>query len=361
MIHSSMLDLVGHTPMIRLNVLNHIDLYVKLEFLNPTGSVKDRAADHIIRKLFERKEIDPDTTLIESSSGNFGVALSAYCRKYNLKFICVIDPHISPTNEMLISSMGGILEKVTEPDENGGYLLTRIKRVQELQVKIPNSYWVNQYANPYNAEAYYQTLGREICECLNPIDYAFIGVSSCGTIAGVSRKIKEVYPQAKIIAVDIEGSVIFGGKPKKRYIPGIGSSKVPLILAQARIDEVVMVDEALTVAMCHELLNNHQIFVGGSSGSVMGAIKKYFSEEKNLEWIRSLKRKPVVVTLFPDRGERYVNTLYDKKWCEWFAGKDPFMTAALRTPKTTNPDDLDDFFEKKQASTWRAHIGEQEG
>lgn len=307
------LEKVGNTPMVQLQApeLENINLFAKMELYNPTGSVKDRAANYIIKKLLARKEIDKDTTLIESSSGNFGIALSAFCKKNGLKFIAVVDPCILPINELLIKSFDAKVIKVNVPDCNGGYLLNRIKKVKELINEIDNSYWVNQYANPYNAEAYYHTLGNEICDQVENIDYIFLGVSSGGTITGVSNKIKEKFPHAKVIAVDIYGSVIFNHPPQKRYIPGIGSSMVPEILKKAKIDDIVMIDEISTIEMCHELLKKYYIFAGGSSGSVFAAIKKYFTGKK-------LKRKVNVVITFADRGERYANTIYNEEWCRDF-------------------------------------------
>lgn len=310
MIHDHILSTVGNTPMIQIKMekFRNIRLYAKAEFLNPTGSVKDRAACFVIKKLLENNEIDKNTTMIESSSGNFGIALSAYCRYNGLKFICVVDPCISPLNEMLMRAFGALVIKVTTPDENGGFLLTRIRKVKQLCEEIKNSYWVNQYGNPYNAEAYYHSLGGEICDAMDQLDYIFLGISSGGTITGVSRRIKEKFPEAKVIAVDIIGSVIFGHPPKKRYIPGIGSSMVPEILNKSKIDDVVMMDEVATIKACHEMLEKHNVFAGGSSGSAFAAIKKYFKEHP--------VDKPVnVVTVFPDRGERYYNTVYDEKWC----------------------------------------------
>ncbi len=310
MIYENIFDMVGHTPIINLNAkeLKNINLYVKMESFNPTGSVKDRAAQYIINKISDKCLINKDTTIIESSSGNFGIALSAYCKSKGLKFYCVIDPLISETNKMLIEKCSTGVIEVTERDRNGAYLLNRIKKVNELMLQIPNSYWVNQYANEYNAEAYYNTLGSEMCKEVEQIDYVFVGVSSGGTITGVSRKVKEVYPNAKVIAVDIVGSVIFGGKPQKRYIPGIGSSKKPEILKLALIDEVIAIDEREVVKECNNLLLQHKIFAGGSSGAVFSAIKQYFHE-------KSFVKKPNVVTLFADRGDRYANTVYSEEWC----------------------------------------------
>jgi cysteine synthase A len=207
----------GNTPCIPLKLenLDSIKVYAKLEGQNPTGSIKDRAASYILNKLISMREVNEKTIIIESSSGNFGIALASYCRKFGMIFYCVIDKNISPENETILCKLATKVYKISEADENGGYLLNRIRKVKQILQENKNSYWVNQYENPYNAEAYYSTLGKEICDFVKDIDYVFIGVSSGGTITGVSQKIKEVYPLAKIIAVDIDGSIIFGGKPKK--------------------------------------------------------------------------------------------------------------------------------------------------
>ncbi|GMQ56231.1 2,3-diaminopropionate biosynthesis protein SbnA [Vallitalea sediminicola] len=303
------LEQVGNTPVINLSdkMFHDLNIYIKLEFFNPTGSVKDRAASFILNKLISNGEIDKDTIIIESSSGNFGIALASYCKMLGLKFYCVIDPNITYINEMLIRKLSTEVFIVKEHDENGGYLIERIKKVKRLQAQHENTYWINQYGNPYNAEAYYMTLGNELCNEINPIDYIFIGVSSCGTITGVSQRIKGKFPKARVIAVDIVGSVIFGGKSKKRYIPGIGSSMQPENLRKARIDDVIQVTEEETIDMCNYLLENHQIFAGGSSGSVMVAIHNYFRDRK----LTNVN----VVAIFADRGDRYGTTVYNKEWC----------------------------------------------
>jgi cysteine synthase A len=316
-VSASVHHLVGNTPLVELPLLGGLDLYVKLEFLNPTGSVKDRAAKHIIDTLLTRGEIGSRTTVLESSSGNFGVALSAACRRHGMPFVCVVDPHLSRINRTLIEALGGEIVLVEELDANAGYLEARIRKVQELERTVPNSYWVNQYANPLNADAYYQTLGAEICRELDAIDYVFVPVSSCGTIAGVSRRVKEAFPAAKVVAVDIQGSVIFGCAAQRRYVPGVGSSRIPPILAQARIDEVLWVRETAMVDACHRLARSHQLVVGGSSGAAIAAIERYFTVERVRADRARLGRDPVAVTLFPDRGERYVDTIYNPEWCDW--------------------------------------------
>lgn len=314
---TTILDQIGNTPLLRLPSMGSLDLYAKLEFLNPTGSIKDRAARHIIDTLLRRGQLSRRTTVLESSSGNFGIALAAACRRQGIRFVCVVDPHLSRINRCLIEALGGELDVVDELDQNAGYLHARIKRVQELERALGDSYWVNQYANPLNADAYYQSLGGELCRELDEIDYLFIAVSSCGTIAGASQRVKEAFPLARVVAVDIEGSVIFGGEPKRRYVPGVGSSRVPPILAEARIDDVVRVAETTMVDACHRLSRDHQLVVGGSSGAAMAAIEGYFSEERKREDRWRLGRNPIVVTVFPDRGERYVDTIFNPEWCAW--------------------------------------------
>lgn len=309
MIYTNILNKVGNTPLVKVALpeIENLNVFAKLEMYNPTGSVKDRAAAYIIEKLLASGQINSETTIIESSSGNFGLALSAVCRHYGLKFYCVIDNNTTPDNERLINVLCSKVIKIVEPDIYGGYLINRIKKVNELKDTIKNSYWVNQYANPLNAEAYYQTLGVELNEAMDKVDYIFIGISSGGTITGISNKIKEKFPNAKIIAVDIQGSVIFGHPPGKRNIPGIGSSIQPEILNKAIIDDVVIVNDIETIKMCNRILMDNYILAGGSSGSVMAAILKYFTMSRPTEKIN-------VLTLFPDRGDRYTSTIFNPEW-----------------------------------------------
>lgn len=307
--YKSILDRLGSTPVLKIQYdeIPQIQLFCKMEFTNPTGSVKDRAASYILKTVLEKGIIDQDTMIIESSSGNMGIALAAYAKRYGLNFTCVIDPCILQLNKMIMKSYGANYIQVTEPDEKGGYLLNRIREVERYLDTHPNTYWVNQYANPLNAAAYYYSIGRELCDEIPRIDYLFIGVSSGGTISGISRKIKEISPKTKVIAVDITGSVIFGGKSSKRLIPGIGSSKVPEILKEARIDDVIMIDETDTIHACREMMSRYQLFVGGSSGAVFSAVRRYFADYQSPGEIN-------VATILPDRGERYISTVYNNEW-----------------------------------------------
>lgn len=302
---------IGNTPCVKLDSDNaHIHLFAKLEFHNLMGNVKMRPAYYILQEAIRRGDVNEDTTIVESSSGNFGVSLAALCKWLSIKFIPVIDPNISATYERLLRTFAYDVIKVTERDETGGYLLTRIKQIRDLQEQNDNVFWTNQYGNPDSFRAHYYGLGTEISKYFEELDYAFIGVSSGGTISGVSRRLKEKFPAIKIIAIDTEGSVIFGQTPKKRYIPGIGSSMVPDILSEAVIDKVIHVPEVHAVEGCYELFEKHAIFAGGSSGASYYAIREYFK-------YKEFEKTPNVVFLCPDGGTPYIDTVYNKEWATW--------------------------------------------
>ncbi len=299
---------IGRTPLLSLED-EHVELFIKLETHNLTGSVKDRPALHILSKAVEQGLVDRDTVVVESSSGNFAIALAMICRALEVEFVLVIDININPANEQVLRALCDRVELVTERDHTGGCLLTRLARVEEMCEEIPNAYWPNQYANPWNAESHYLGAGTEICDALPQLDYVFVGVSSGGTVTGMSQIVKQRFPAAKVVAVDIDGSVIFRPEPKKRYIPGMGSSMRPSILDDAQIDEVAFVSEPDVVRGCRELYARHGMFMGGSTGTVYQAIRSYFSS-------RSLARRPVVAFLAPDRGMAYLDTVYNPEWTQ---------------------------------------------
>src|SRR2546425_6653685 len=177
------------TPHVQL-ALKGMDLFAKLEYVNPVGSIKDRAAYWILTRAAEQGEICEETTVIESSSGNFATALAAFTRLVGLRFIPVIDPNISGTYESFLRRICPTVVKVEERDDTGGFLKTRLKKVRELCGAIPNAYWTNQYGNPDAIEAHYELTASEICADFDTLDYVFIAVSTAGTIAGVSRRLK---------------------------------------------------------------------------------------------------------------------------------------------------------------------------
>jgi N-(2-amino-2-carboxyethyl)-L-glutamate synthase len=294
------------TPHVPL-AMKGMNLFAKLEYVNPVGSIKDRPAYWILKRAAERGEICEETTVIESSSGNFAAALAAFTQMLGLRFIPVIDPNISSTYESFLRRICPTVVKVEERDDTGGFLKTRLQKVKELCATIPNAYWTNQYGNLDAREAHYELTAGEICAEFDSLDYVFIGVSTAGTIAGVSRRLKEDYPRVKVVAVDTEGSVIFGGTPRKRHIPGVGSSIVPPLLSHAEIDDVVLISERETVQACQELLTTHGLFVGGSSGTAYAAVKRYAERIAG-------SRRPTVLFLCADRGTAYLDTVFDPKW-----------------------------------------------
>ena len=294
------------TPHIPLAV-EGMRLFAKLEYVNPVGSIKDRPAYWILKRAAERGEICDETTVIESSSGNFAAALAAFTHLVGLQFIPVIDPNISGTYESFLRRLCPTVVKVKDRDDTGGFLKTRLQMVEHLCATIPNAYWTNQYGNLDALEAHYELTASEICADFDSLDYVFIGVSTAGTIAGMSRRLKERYPNVRIIAADAKGSVIFGDAPRKRHLPGLGSSIVPPLLSHARIDDVVLISERESVEACRELLTTHGLFVGASSGTAFAAVKRYAARMAGAE-------RPTVLFVCADRGTPYLDTVFNPTW-----------------------------------------------
>jgi len=308
-ISESVLQCIGNTPVVALRRLFSqpgVEVVAKLELLNPGGSMKDRSARHIIETGLREGSITPGSRLIESSSGNFGVALAITARIYDLKFTCIVDPKTTRANVAILRGLGAAVEIVSERDESGGYLQTRLRRVDELLGQMPGAIWINQYANRGNWEAYYHGTGAELsAQLVDEPDYLFAAVSTTGSILGCARRLRERYPRLQVIAVDAVGSVIFGRPPGPRELPGIGASRVPELLAPEEIDAVVDVDDVDAAYGCRELLLSEGIFAGGSSGAVVAAIGRTLPQ---------LPKPCRIVAVFPDRGDRYLDLVYDDEW-----------------------------------------------
>jgi len=310
-VSASIIDCIGGTPLVRLRRLfkGSPQVLAKLELLNPGGSVKDRPARYIIERGLRDGTIAPGATIVESSSGNFGIALAMAARVYELEFVCVVDPKVSPLNLRILRQLGARVERVERPDPFGGYLHTRLERVQELLVEVPGAYWIDQYANELNARCHYDGIGTEIVDALGedePVDVLVAAVSTTATLLGAARRLRDAWPDVRIVAVDAAGSVIFSGaQPRKRDLPGIGSSRTPELLNEAEVDDVVYVDDYDSARGCRELLLTEGILAGGSSGAVIAAVQRLAPQ---------LPRGARVVTILPDRGERYMDLVYDDEW-----------------------------------------------
>jgi len=296
---------IGNTPLYKLK-FEHCNLYTKLEYYNAFGSIKDRPALYILSKALKDNLIDRDTTVIESTSGNFGIALAGICKFLGIKFIPVIDPAISGQKENILRLISYDVIKVGKRDDTGGFLLTRIAAVNNFLRNNPRSYNANQYQNPNNYLSYYYTLGQEICDHFSRLDYAFICVSSGGTIIGLSQRLKERFPYIKIIAVDIEGSLIFSEKPCIRKISGLGSSMRSSLMESAIIDEVIILSHEQIIQGAYELLHEHSLFLGASSGAAYMAANLFLKKTPG--------RNKNAIFISPDNGSSYLDTIYSKGW-----------------------------------------------
>lgn len=305
---TGILPLVGNTPLIQLTRLNGglpFRLFAKLELLNIGGSIKDRPAFGIVQDALDKGLLKPGMTIVESSSGNFGIGLSQACAYFGLNFICVVDPKATKQNLQIMQAYGAKIELVDMPNETGGYLQARIDRVHELLDKVPDSYWCNQYNNLNNPKAHHKTIGEIMTALNHQVDYLFCATSTCGTLRGFSEYISEHNLNTKIVAVDAQGSVIFGDQPKNRLIPGHGAGRVPELFTPNYHDEFILVSDLDCVVGCRRLLKDEVVLAGGSSGGIISAVLKKAPE---------IEPDATCAAIICDRGERYLETVYSDAW-----------------------------------------------
>ncbi|MCM2369180.1 2,3-diaminopropionate biosynthesis protein SbnA [Aporhodopirellula aestuarii] len=315
------LECVGETPLVRLRRYlddSSIELHAKLEAANPGGSAKDRPALQMLVHALNTGDVRRGHTVVESSSGNMGIGLAQACRFHGLKFICVVDPHAQPQNLAIMRALGAKVIRIEKP-VNGSYLAARLERVQELLRKIPNSYWPNQYANRQNPIAHYEGTIREIDAATGgDLDYLFIATSSTGTAQGCRDYLQHHHRSTKVIAVDANGSVLFGGSPGKRLIPGIGAGHLPALARDQTFDDVVRVSDIDCVVGCRRAASREAMLVGGSAGGVLEVIRSMESE---------LRGKRCVAILH-DSGTRYLDTVFNDHWVESALGVTPDVVLA---------------------------------
>jgi cysteine synthase A len=311
--HASVLDLIGNTPLVNIGSIFddcHFNLYAKLEMYNLGGSTKDRPAFLMVKDAMDQGYITAKTTVIESSSGNMGIGIAQTCLLYGLQFICVVDSRTNRANIDIMRAYGAKIEIVETSLTPGGSLLeARLEKVQELREAIPDSYWPNQYENKNNYLSHMKTM-EEIARTLDDkVDYLFCTTGSCGTARGCSEYIKLNDMDTELCAVDAEGSVIFGGQIKERLIPGHGAAKRPGIYAEGMADELIYVNDQECVQGCQLLLQKQAILAGGSSGAVVKAVEKFKDH---------IPPNANVVVILADRGERYLDTIYNEAWVEHY-------------------------------------------
>lgn len=286
------------------------NLSLKCEGFNFFGSVKAKAAAAMISAAERDGRLKPGSTIIESSSGSLGIAVSAIAADRGYRFVCVTDIRCNERNVHLMRSLGAEVVLVSDPDENGGFLGSRIRYVQDACAADPDLVWLNQYSNENNWRAHYDTTGPAIIRNYPDLEFLFVGAGTTGTLVGCARYLKAIGHPARVVAVDSTGSITFGGPPGRRLIPGLGSSQPPAIADRRVIDEVVMVDEADTIRMCRFLAGRGFLF-GGSTGTVLhGAWQRLRTERPDAR----------AVAISPDFGERYLDTVYDEGWVRMHYG-----------------------------------------
>ena len=302
-VKNSFLDLVGNTPLVRVNNLIKkdelkADVLAKLEYFNPAGSVKDRIAKEMIQDALEKGLINENTTLIEPTSGNTGIGLSAVATALNLKIIITMPETMSVERRNLMKAYGA--ELVLTPGSEG--MKGAIAKAKELASQIENSFILGQFENPANPTAHYKTTGPEIYEQTEgKVDIFVAGVGTGGTISGIGKYLKEKNPEVKVVAVEPASSpVLSTGKGGAHKIQGIGAGFVPETLNTNIYDEIITVENEDAFATGKEMAKTEGILVGISSGAALYAAKELAKREENAG--------KTIVVLLPDGGDRYLST-----------------------------------------------------
>ena len=317
---------IGRTPLVALARLMPdapFRLYAKLDASNPGGSIKDRAALGLLEAAAASGALGPETVVVESSSGNMGIGLAQACAYLGLRFICVVDARTTAQNIAIMRAYGAEIEVVEAPDPGGGgYLRARITRVRTIVAALPSAFWPDQYGNVNNARAHRKTMG-EIVEALDGrVDYLFCPTSTCGTIRGCADYVREHGLATEIIAVDALGSVIFDDEtrsaassdaPTRRLIPGHGAAIRPALYRDGLARQCVRVSDLECILGCRRLVAREGILAGGSSGAAVMAVERTRAH---------LRAGATCVAVFPDRGERYLDTIYSDAWVAEHFGLD---------------------------------------
>ena len=300
MIYKSVEDLVGKTPLVELSRFGKdldAKILAKIEFFNPAGSIKDRAAKSMLDDAEKRGILNKDTTIIEPTSGNTGIGLAALCAARGYKRIIVMPDTMSVERRLLMTAYGA--ELVLTDGKFG--MSGAIKRAEEMAKEIPNSFIAGQFVNPANAQAHFDTTGPEIWEDTDgKVDIFVSCAGTGGTVTGTGKYLKSKNKDIEIVAVEPQESpVLSGGKAGSHGIQGIGAGFIPEVLDTTVYDKVVTVTTEDAYEMARKLGKTEELLVGISSGAALAAGVKLAKMEEN-------KGKNIVVIL-PDTGERYLS------------------------------------------------------
>ncbi|GGM48931.1 cysteine synthase [Longimycelium tulufanense] len=291
----------------RLTGAHDAPVLVKLERSNPGGSIKDRPAWHIVRQAEEDGRLGPGGTIIESSSGNFGISLAMIGAARGYRVIIIVDPKTTATNLAMLRTFGAEVIVVDEQDDTGSYHKTRIALANKLHREIEGSFRPDQCFNPLNARAHYRGTAVELVDQAGPeLAAVVLTVSTGGQLGGVSRYLREHAPQVHVVGVDAIGSTIFGGTSGPYLIPGVGLGWTPINLDDlARLDSVYKVADEDAFLGCRVLARHEGILVGGSTGAALCVA---------LRLARHYGPDHCVALVAADSGERYLQTIYDDGW-----------------------------------------------
>lgn len=300
--YDSMQALIGNTPLVRLGNLvqkSGVTAFAKLELWNPSGSVKDRTGLYMLNDAERRGVLKPGGTIVEATAGNtgLGIAFAALNRGYRIIF--VVPTKFSAEKQALLRALGA--EVVNTPREKG--MLGAVEKAEQIKAGIPGSVSLEQFKNQSNPLAHYETTGREIYEALDGrIDYVVAGAGSGGTYTGILRYLKEKNPQIRGILADPVGSTMGGGEHGDYNIEGIGNDFIAETMDMSLVDDVIKVTDDEAFAASKKLAKYEGIFAGSSSGAALAAVLK----------LTERIERGNIVTVFPDRGDRYFSTgLYD--------------------------------------------------
>jgi len=304
----SALDLIGETPMVKLKEISKdipAEIWAKIEYLNPSGSIKDRIALKMIEEAERRGLINKDTTIVEPTSGNTGVALAMVCARKGYKMISVVPEAVSKERQLLVKLYGGTPEVVPcvcpEKGVTKDDMENVVKRAEELTREIPNAFMPDQFRNEDNTIAHVEGTAREILEQTGGRLQAFVAACGTGgTFSGVARVLREKYPEVIRVVLEPSGSAVMSGCPPGHHkIQGIGEGFVPEVMEVELAHRIMQVSDEDAICTAHRLWQEEGIMAGISSGANVFA---------SLELGKNMKEGDIIVTLIPDNGLRYLST-----------------------------------------------------